>query len=423
MINLDRALKAPFADRDWTKKAFLGLLWCLLGIMLLIEPLIRAAEGFVLGLLWCLLGIMLLVEGLIHAAEGFVSEGFVWCVLCVTILPVLYGAQLEYIRRVARGDDSWPAWDNLAKKWADGSMISIILFICCLPLAAPIGVFVSSLVTVPLAPVIVGLISDVITVVYCLALVAFFPAATVNYAMTRHFGAFFDLRKIVRLVRSKTGYWTVLLYVWGYIILAAASAAIVLFNEVILGSILIGGIIYLATMMSGHVCGQWAAVAFNESSATGSDLPAIPTPDALPPELGNRLQKTYGILALIGAVAWSATIFLRDTSLMNYGVAKQFLWVAPNFAAVWVGVGLTYSLFPRVFKKELDPKNTYFLAEAAFTLLVISEAIHFFFLDARFDIWDVLASAAASIIIAVIYSLSVYSLKKRSRPPAEVGAP
>ena len=396
MISLDRTLKAPFADSDWVGKVLLGLLWCALGIMLLFE-------------------------GLIRAAEGFVSEGFVWCALCVTILPVLYGAQLEYIRRVACGNDSLPEWDNLAEKWADGLMISIILFACCLPPVVPIDAFVSSLVTIPLAPVVVTSIFNVITLAYCLTLIVLFPAATVNYAMARHLGAFFDLRKIVRRVRSKTGYWTAWLY--GFVILATASAAIILLNGTILGTILVGGIIYLATMMSGHVCGQWAAVAFSDSSATGSDLPAIPTPDALPPELGNRLKKMYGIFALIGAVTWSATIFLRDTSLMNYGVAKQFLWVAPNFAAVWVGVGLTYSLFPRVFKKELDPKNTYFLAEAAFTLLVISEAIHFFFLDARFDIWDVLASAAASIIIAVIYSLSVYSLKKRSCPPAKAGAP
>ena len=116
------------------------------------------------------------------------------------------------------------------------------------------------------------------------------------------------------------------------------------------------------------------------------------------------MKKIYTILSFIGIVLCSATIFLRETVLMDYDIIKRILWVAPNFGAVWVGVGFTYLFFPYIFKREFDAKYTNLLVGAVFVLLLISEIIHHLFLDSPFDIWDMLASAVASIAILLVHN-------------------
>ena len=115
------------------------------------------------------------------------------------------------------------------------------------------------------------------------------------------------------------------------------------------------------------------------------------------------MKKIYNILALTGAVIWSATIFLRDTSLMDNAVLRRILWVTPNFGVVWLGAGLTFTIFPYVFKREFNPKHTIPLVGGIFAVLILSEIVHHIFLDSAFDIWDMAASAAASLVIIVIH--------------------
>ena len=118
------------------------------------------------------------------------------------------------------------------------------------------------------------------------------------------------------------------------------------------------------------------------------------------------MKKIYTVLSLIGIAIWSATIFLRDTSLMDYDIIKRILWVAPNFGAVWAGVGLTYILYPYIFKKEFNTKKTTILVGVIFAILLASEIMHHFFLNSPFDIWDMFASAVASAIVLIIHYVS-----------------
>jgi len=119
--------------------------------------------------------------------------------------------------------------------------------------------------------------------------------------------------------------------------------------------------------------------------------------------------KAYRNLLLIGIFIWTATHFFRGTSLMDYEVVKQILWRTPNFAAVWVGVGLTYITFPLISKKEFDPKHTYLLVGVIMVLLIILEIVHHIFLESPFDIWDIVASVIASLFIIVIHTTKKYN--------------
>ena len=120
------------------------------------------------------------------------------------------------------------------------------------------------------------------------------------------------------------------------------------------------------------------------------------------------MKKIYSILSLIGMGMWTAAIFLRGTSLMDNVVLRRILWVAPNFGVVWAGIGFTYLLFPRIFKREFEPKYTIPLLGIIFVLLLLAEIIHHVFLDSPFDLWDMLASIISSIIIIAIYLFIKY---------------
>ena len=116
------------------------------------------------------------------------------------------------------------------------------------------------------------------------------------------------------------------------------------------------------------------------------------------------MKSIYMVLAFAGAVIWSITIFLRGTAAIDYDIIKQILWVAPNIGAVWMGVGFTFMLYPYIFKKEFNTKNIYLLLGIILLLLLASEIIHHLLLESPFDIWDMIASLIASIVIILIHN-------------------
>ncbi|MCL2504104.1 MAG: DUF4013 domain-containing protein [Coriobacteriia bacterium] len=251
-IDLNRVVTAPFADHDWVKKTFLGLLWFTLGIT----------------------------------------------------MPAVYGAQMEYIRQVTRGNDSLPEWDDFGKQWIDGLKFCFALFIYTLPLIILYVTMMPAIIALPMGFIALGEGSDAaavrvpfaiitmyvlmfaymaINAICSLALGVFFRAAMVNYAMTQRFGAFFEFRKIMRLMRGKTGYWSV--WFFGLVIGYASCMVTYFLGATFVGAILIGGVVYLAAMMDGNALGQWAAVAFGNDSAHGAEPPAppiMPAPPVLP---------------------------------------------------------------------------------------------------------------------------------------------
>jgi hypothetical protein len=237
-IDLGRAAKAPFADKDWISKSLMGLLWTLL----------------------------------------------------VVTAPVIYGAQLEYIRRVAQGREDLPTWDDFGTKWVQGLLLSIAGFIYFLP--------ISILGAIMLVPgIIAAAASDgdaggallgggaclfgVIAVIYIAAVSIFFYGAIVNYAIKGSFGALFEVGEIMRHVRDGSGYWNA--WLWALVVGFVASTAASILSATGIGAILYGAVAYLAAMATGHLFGQWAARSYQV--ATPSVAPAGYAPPAgyMPP--------------------------------------------------------------------------------------------------------------------------------------------
>lgn len=233
-IDLTRALKAPFEDNDWPTKTLLG---------------------------------------------------FVWVFLVVT-LPAVYGAQIEYIRRVASNDEQLPAWDEFGDKWISGLLVMIAGLIYSLPL-----VVLGLLYVVPVASVAVlegepGLLTGgtaiggacvlgLLAVVYSIAMSVLFMAAQVNYAISGNFGAFFEFGRIIGRVRSNSGYFTA--WMFSLLIAFGSSVTVSVLSSVSGGAFGLAtpAITYLTMMMTGHLMGQWASRAYGVA-------PRVPGPGHTP---------------------------------------------------------------------------------------------------------------------------------------------
>jgi len=213
-IDLGRAVKAPFADPEWVKKALLGMLWTLL----------------------------------------------------VVTSPAVYGAHLEYIRGVSRGREDLPEWDDFGTKWVQGFLLSIAGFIYFLPVIV-LGLFFAIPIIMAGASnndALGGLVGGgvclffIVAVIYGIAVGIFFGAATVNYAIKGDFGALFQFSEILARMRDGSGYFAA--WLWALVVAFGATAVTGIITAIpVLGWLVADAVVFLELMIIGHLYGQWAA--------------------------------------------------------------------------------------------------------------------------------------------------------------------
>ena len=247
-VDISRAFRAPFNDPDWVKKTLLGWVWVLL----------------------------------------FVTS------------PAVYGAAIEYIQRVAHGDDRLPEWDDFGGKWVKGFLAAVASFIYFLPI-----VVIGMILVIPLAlsansnaDALTGLLAGgmclfwVLAAIYGIAVSILFYAAIVNYAMKGHFGAFFEISEILANVRKPGGNYF-LAWLFALVVGIGASVVTSVLSLTYIGVILFGAIIYLEFMIIGHLFGQWAADAYGVRPAYAAPSPAgYPAVQPAPPATQPYQQPT-----------------------------------------------------------------------------------------------------------------------------------
>lgn len=237
MIDLGRALKAPFNDTDWVSKTLLSFVWGLLGLLLF------------------------------------------------PLLAVFTGVQVEYVRRVSRGDERIPDWSEFGKKWTEGLVVWVAGLIYFLPvLVVAVMAFAPAIFAGAQSEGIAdsllagsACLFTVVALVYGVAVSILYQAALVNYAMRGGFGSLFAIGEILRLVRGGTGYWAA----WGYSIVVSfgISAVTSILSGTVVGGLLYPAILYLGNLMMAHLLGQWARSAYGLAPA-GLEGPLPPAPPA-----------------------------------------------------------------------------------------------------------------------------------------------
>lgn len=111
------------------------------------------------------------------------------------------------------------------------------------------------------------------------------------------------------------------------------------------------------------------------------------------------LKNKKQVLGILGALLWTATIFLRDMDVSTNATYQFIRGVMPNFASVMVLVGICYSSIP-MYKKNLDDEKKLIGLSVLILIAVTgSEIAHVIFTSAGFDVYDIIASCLALLIV------------------------
>lgn len=236
-VDFGRALKAPFNDKGWPGKTAMGFLWILLGVT----------------------------------------------------SPAVYGAQLEYMVRVANGNEELPDWSDFGGKWVKGLMVAVAGLIYFLPVIV-IGfiMFVPAMISAitsggdgdALGGLLAGgsCLFGLIATVYIVAVSIFFYAATVHYAVKGTFGAFFQFSEILAHVKDGTGYFAA--WLWSLVVGFIVGSVMSIVSATGIGAILYPAATYLMVMITAHLFGQWAAKSYGFAGLGGAAAPSYAPPPA-----------------------------------------------------------------------------------------------------------------------------------------------
>jgi len=112
-------------------------------------------------------------------------------------------------------------------------------------------------------------------------------------------------------------------------------------------------------------------------------------------------KKIY-VLGLVGAIVWGITVLLRDTSLVNNSIIQQILFVTPNIGATLVAYYVIDKYYSVITKKDYTLKMSLITLGMILFLAIGSEIYHDIFLNASFDIADIIATVITVIVLGLI---------------------
>ena len=105
------------------------------------------------------------------------------------------------------------------------------------------------------------------------------------------------------------------------------------------------------------------------------------------------------ILGYIGGLIWIAVILLRELSLSNNSIYKFFLGILPNLGAAWVMTMFGKWILLFVFKQDYSIKKHCMICFGIVIFAFASELIHDSFLNSPFDIYDMMITIIAQLIV------------------------
>ena len=221
---------------------------------------------------------------------GKTALGFVWVLLSVTV-PAVYGAQLEYILRVANGNEELPDWSEFGNKWVKGFLVVLAGLIYFIPVVlVALIIFVPAIITLAASHGNSGVgmlfggscLFWVFAIIYALAVSIVFSAATIHFAVKGEFSAFFQFSEIFAHIKDGTGYMAA--WLWSVVVGFIVGVAMSVISATGIGAILYPAATYLMTMIIGHIFGQWAAKSYGYPGLGAPIAVGYPSaPSAYPP--------------------------------------------------------------------------------------------------------------------------------------------
>lgn len=117
------------------------------------------------------------------------------------------------------------------------------------------------------------------------------------------------------------------------------------------------------------------------------------------------MKKAYQILGLSGALLWCATILLRSLNIWLPEILAFLIGVMPNVGAVWLCASIGVTFYPYFFHREITRTGRYAMVIGILGVMLLSELVHYAFLGAGFDLFDMGASVIAAIPLLIMNAL------------------
>ncbi len=170
----------------------------------------------------------------------------------INVIPIVNfmssGYFIEAVRNTAQGRElPLPEWDDFGGKFMKGLMAGVAGFLYMLPIMIVVGVTVglaaasasvSDSDAAEAVAAICPMIGYCLMFVYMILLILVLPAATVQYALTEQFGAFFRFGDIMAFIKANLG---------GYIIALLVALVAGVVAEIV--GMIACGVGFLFTMM------------------------------------------------------------------------------------------------------------------------------------------------------------------------------
>lgn len=201
--------------------------------------------------------------GYVFEDDDWVTKLLAGGVLNLTVVGALatVGYQVRTLRNVARGSERpLPEWDDFGDYFVKGIMVLVAGLIYALPaiLVGTVGLFISAVSGAGVEREVPLLLTLCTTSLWCLAtaygllLGLWMPGATVKYALSGDFGAFFRVGEIWSFISNNLGGYVVALVVaWLAGIAAALAGSVLCF----VGAAFTG---FWAMLVYAHLFGQVA---------------------------------------------------------------------------------------------------------------------------------------------------------------------
>lgn len=108
------------------------------------------------------------------------------------------------------------------------------------------------------------------------------------------------------------------------------------------------------------------------------------------------------LLGYTGLLVWVGIVLLRGVYITNSGAYIFLRGILPNLGAAWAATMFMKWVVVLLLKRAYTLQWHFILCAAVLILAVLSEVVHHFFFNSRFDIYDIAITVIAQALMFLI---------------------
>lgn len=108
------------------------------------------------------------------------------------------------------------------------------------------------------------------------------------------------------------------------------------------------------------------------------------------------------LIGFAGIIMWLAATLIRKSNISHNEVSSFIVGIIPNFAAAWTMTMVFKNIFIIFTKKPYTAKIHSIICFSILAIALLSEVVFALFFNSRFDLYDILATIIAQLIMLFV---------------------